>query len=140
MGSCLTYPGHIPSVNAPCVSHLSTPSPSQTPITSHITLVSHTADHPALLPTNMARGFFFAYLMELARMPAMADFTRALMSAFFGGDASEWDRALLMPHYSATGMPACSLHQVGWGGGVRPGCFVRPGPEGQIVTTRLMLV
>mgnify|MGYP001807473627 CR=1 FL=1 len=48
----------------------------------------------------------------------MADFLRAAMSAFFGGDASQWERALLMPHYSAAGMPACSLHQVcGAGGG-----------------------
>jgi hypothetical protein len=34
------------------------------------------------------------------------------MKAFFGGDASEWERALLMPHYNAAGMPSCSLHQV----------------------------
>jgi hypothetical protein len=50
----------------------------------------------------------------------MADLARALMSGFFGGDASQWERALLMPHYSAAGMPACSLHQVcvcGGGGG-----------------------
>jgi len=69
-------------------------------------------DHPALLPTYTARNFFFSTLLELARLPAMADFTRAAMSAFFGGDASEWERALLMPHYCAAGMPACSLHQV----------------------------
>lgn len=73
------------------------------------------ADHPALLPTHAARGFFFSGLLELARLPAMADFTRAAMRAFFGGDASQWERALIMPHYNAAGMPACSLHQVGWG-------------------------
>lgn len=70
------------------------------------------ADHPALLPTYTARGFFFNALLELARLPAMADLARAVMSGFFGGDASQWERALLMPHYSAAGMPACSLHQV----------------------------
>eukprot|EP00882_Tetradesmus_deserticola_P020949 GHRQ01022642.1.p2 GENE.GHRQ01022642.1~~GHRQ01022642.1.p2 ORF type:complete len:158 (+),score=69.16 GHRQ01022642.1:344-817(+) len=47
----------------------------------------------------------------MLRLPALADFTRAAMKAFFGGDASEWERALLMPHYSAAGMPSCSLHQ-----------------------------
>lgn len=71
-----------------------------------------TTDHPALLPTCAARGFFFSGLLELARLPALADFTRAAMSAFFGGDASEWERALMMPHYCAAGMPACSLNQV----------------------------
>jgi hypothetical protein len=54
----------------------------------------------------------FSYFLEILRLPALADFTRALMKAFFGGDASEWERALLMPHYSAAGMPSCSLHQV----------------------------
>jgi hypothetical protein len=66
-----------------------------------------------LLPTYAARGFLFSTFLDLARLPAMADFVRACMSAFFGGDASQWERALLMPHYSAAGMPACSLHQVG---------------------------
>jgi hypothetical protein len=70
------------------------------------------------LPTYAARGFFFSGLLELARLPAMADLARAAMSAFFGGDASQWERALVMPHYSAAGMPACSLHQV---------CLVREG-------------
>lgn len=27
------------------------------------------------------------------------------------GDASQWDRALQMPHYGAKAMPACSLNQ-----------------------------
>eukprot|EP00879_Flechtneria_rotunda_P032771 GHRR01036114.1.p1 GENE.GHRR01036114.1~~GHRR01036114.1.p1 ORF type:complete len:116 (-),score=20.06 GHRR01036114.1:267-614(-) len=70
------------------------------------------SDHPAVLPTYIARALAFSYMAEIARLPALADFTRAVMKAFFGGDASEWERALLMPHYSATGMPACGLHQV----------------------------
>eukprot|EP00775_Hariotina_reticulata_P003459 gene3459-3730_t len=69
------------------------------------------AYHPAVLPTYIGRAVAFSYLLEIARLPALADFTRALMKVFFGGDASEWERALLMPHYSAAGMPACSLHQ-----------------------------
>jgi hypothetical protein len=30
-----------------------------------------------------------------------------------GGDRSAWDRALLMPHYAAAGMPLLSSRQVG---------------------------
>jgi hypothetical protein len=70
------------------------------------------ADHPAELPSYIGRALTFSYFLEILRLPALADFTRALMKAFFGGDASEWERALLMPHYNAAGMPSCSLHQV----------------------------
>jgi hypothetical protein len=114
-----------------CPLHL---TPCSTPL-----LPAAPADHPALLPTYAARGFFFSGLLELARLPAMADLARAAMSAFFGGDASQWERALVMPHYSAAGMPACSLHQVctsgdlgnivhvawGWLGGGRGGQWER---------------
>lgn len=75
-------------------------------------LSSFPTDHPAMLPTYIARAVAFSYLMEIVRLPALADFSRAVMRAFFGGDASEWERALLMPHYSAQDMPSCSLHQV----------------------------
>jgi hypothetical protein len=74
--------------------------------------VLHHTDHPAELPSYIGRALTFSYFLEILRLPALADFTRALMKAFFGGDASEWERALLMPHYNAAGMPSCSLHQV----------------------------
>lgn len=65
-----------------------------------------------MLPSYLGRALTFSAFFEVTRVPALADLTRAAMAGFFGGDASEWERALLMPHYSAAGMPACSLHQV----------------------------
>lgn len=95
-----------------CLTTTPWPAVLSPPKTLHPIHTPPKTDHPALLPTYAARGFFFSGLLELARLPAMADFTRAAMSTFFGGDASQWEQALLMPHYSASGMPACSLHQV----------------------------
>jgi hypothetical protein len=74
------------------------------------------ADHPAVLPSYIGRALTFSYFLEILRLPALADLTRAMMKAFFGGDTSEWERALLMPHYNAAGMPSCSLHQVRFSG------------------------
>ncbi|WIA23329.1 hypothetical protein OEZ85_000094 [Tetradesmus obliquus] len=71
----------------------------------------HRAYHPAVLPSYIGRALTFSYFLEMLRLPALADLTRAMMKAFFGGDSSEWERALLMPHYNAAGMPSCSLHQ-----------------------------
>lgn len=43
-------------------------------------------------------------------MPALHELARAAMRLMFSGDASQWDRALQMPHYNTRSMPAISLH------------------------------
>ena len=43
-------------------------------------------------------------------MPALHELARAAMRLMFSGDASQWDRALQMPHYNTRSMPAISMH------------------------------
>ena len=43
-------------------------------------------------------------------MPALQELVSAGMRVMSGGDRSEWDAALGMPHYNARSMPALSLH------------------------------
>eukprot|EP00882_Tetradesmus_deserticola_P027224 GHRQ01030106.1.p1 GENE.GHRQ01030106.1~~GHRQ01030106.1.p1 ORF type:complete len:154 (+),score=77.12 GHRQ01030106.1:321-782(+) len=45
-------------------------------------------------------------------MPAVGDLVRGMARLLLGGDRSAWDRALLMPHYAAAGMPLLSSGQV----------------------------
>ena len=45
-----------------------------------------------------------------AQVPALHELARAAMRLMFSGDASQWDRALQMPHYNTRSMPAISLH------------------------------
>ena len=35
---------------------------------------------------------------------------RAALRLLFNGDASQWDRAMQLPHYNSRSMPAISLH------------------------------
>ena len=43
-------------------------------------------------------------------MPALHELVKAGMKLVLSGDSSQWDAALQMPHYSASSMPALSLH------------------------------
>lgn len=43
-------------------------------------------------------------------MPALQELTKAGIRLLLNGDASQWDRAMRMPHYNPTSMPAISLH------------------------------
>ena len=35
---------------------------------------------------------------------------RSALRLLFNGDASQWDRAMQLPHYNSRSMPAISLH------------------------------
>lgn len=67
---------------------------------------------PVHLPTFVARMLAFKLTIDTSRLPAVGDLVRSLARLLLGGDRSAWDRALLMPHYTAAGMPLLSSFQV----------------------------
>lgn len=64
------------------------------------------------IPTFFARLLAFKLVHDVHRHPSLAAVLRALASGLLGGDISQWDRALQMPHYNARDMPAVSLDQL----------------------------
>jgi hypothetical protein len=67
---------------------------------------------PVHLPTMVARMLAFKLTIDTSKLPAVGDLVRSLARLLLGGDRSAWDRALLMPHYAAAGMPLLSSLQV----------------------------
>jgi lysosomal acid lipase/cholesteryl ester hydrolase len=65
---------------------------------------------PVYIPSALLRSIAFKLTADLAQVPALNELTRAALRLLLNGDASEWDRALQMPHYAAASMPAISLH------------------------------
>lgn len=61
----------------------------------------------------MARLLTFKVMIDTSKLPAVGDLVRAFAKLVLGGDRSAWDRAMLMPHYTAAGMPLLSSLQVG---------------------------
>jgi pimeloyl-ACP methyl ester carboxylesterase len=62
------------------------------------------------VPSSMLRHLTFKLAADIVEIPALAELTRSLLRLLLNGDASEWDRALAMPHYSRSAMPAISLN------------------------------
>lgn len=62
------------------------------------------------VPSSMLRHLTFKLAADVVEIPALAELTRSLLRLLLNGDASEWDRALTMPHYSRSAMPAVSLN------------------------------
>lgn len=62
------------------------------------------------LPSPMLRWIAFKLVADLQRSPATLDLLKASMKIATGGDASAWDKAIALPHYSTQSMPAVSLH------------------------------
>jgi hypothetical protein len=60
----------------------------------------------------VARMLAFKLTIDTSKLPAVGDLVRSLAMLLLGGDRSAWDRALLMPHYAAAGMPLLSSLQV----------------------------
>jgi hypothetical protein len=73
---------------------------------------------PVHLPTFVARMLAFKLTIDTSKLPAVGDLVRSLARLLLGGDRSAWDRALLMPHYAAAGMPLLSSLQVGLNGNI----------------------
>lgn len=65
---------------------------------------------PAYIPSSLLRYITFKLTVDLQQVPALNELTRAALRLLLNGDASEWDRALQMPHYAVASMPAISLH------------------------------
>jgi hypothetical protein len=65
---------------------------------------------PAYIPSSLLRYITFKLTVDLQHVPALNELTRAGLRLLLNGDASEWDRALQMPHYAVASMPAISLH------------------------------
>lgn len=49
------------------------------------------------------------FFLRASDAPAQ-EVTRAGLRLLLNGDASQWDRAMQMPHYNTHSMPAVSLH------------------------------
>ncbi|KAI7841938.1 hypothetical protein COHA_004465 [Chlorella ohadii] len=62
------------------------------------------------LPSPLLRYITFKFSKDLRHMPALQDLVAAFMRAMTGGDTSQWQAALQLPHYSAFAMPALSMH------------------------------
>lgn len=62
------------------------------------------------IPSSLLRYITFKLTVDLQQVPALNELTRAALRLLLNGDASEWDRALQMPHYAVASMPALSLH------------------------------
>ena len=67
---------------------------------------------PVHLPTFVARLLAFKVAVDTSKLPAVGDLMKAFARLVLGGDRSAWDRALVMPHYTAAGMPLLSSPQV----------------------------
>lgn len=69
---------------------------------------------------SMLRYVVFGLAGDLRNMPALEDAIKVLMRWATSGDQSQWDRALLLPHFSSASMPALSLqcveHFAQWAG------------------------
>lgn len=65
---------------------------------------------PAYIPSSLLRYITFKLTVDLQQVPALNELTRAALRLLFNGDSSEWDRALQMPHYAVSSMPALSVH------------------------------
>lgn len=65
---------------------------------------------PAYIPSSLLRYITFKLTVDLQQVPALNELTRAGLRLLFNGDSSEWDRALQMPHYAVSSMPALSVH------------------------------
>ena len=49
-------------------------------------------------------------LIMLIGLTGLQEVMRAGLRLLFNGDASQWDRAMQLPHYNSRSMPAISLH------------------------------
>jgi len=69
---------------------------------------------------SMLRYVIFGLAGDLRNMPALEDAIKVFIRWGTSGDQSEWDRALLLPHFSSASMPALSLqcveHFAQWAG------------------------
>jgi hypothetical protein len=82
------------------------------PVLSFIRLFVPTFAAAVFIPTFAGRTFAFKLFRDVWSIPSTAELWRLLMKTLLGGDASEWDRAMQMPHYNSDSMPAISLEQV----------------------------
>ncbi|CAG9462204.1 unnamed protein product [Pedinophyceae sp. YPF-701] len=61
------------------------------------------------IPGFWPRLFAFKLAADLQRIPALGELARVAMGGGILGDDSDWDKSLLLPHYSAASMPAVSV-------------------------------
>eukprot|EP00884_Botryococcus_braunii_P017623 jgi/Botrbrau1/4544/Bobra.60_2s0032.1 len=66
--------------------------------------------YAVLLPSVVLRSIAFKITHDFQHIPALQELFLAGMRNLLNGDASQWDRAIQMPHYSANDMPALSFH------------------------------
>eukprot|EP01024_Parvocaulis_polyphysoides_P067166 TRINITY_DN7970_c1_g3_i2.p2 TRINITY_DN7970_c1_g3~~TRINITY_DN7970_c1_g3_i2.p2 ORF type:complete len:180 (+),score=34.35 TRINITY_DN7970_c1_g3_i2:52-591(+) len=64
------------------------------------------------IPTPLLRALAFKLTIDLKDIPALGELFRTTIKTALSGDISDWDRALLMPHYGPTAMPTVSVSQL----------------------------
>ena len=62
------------------------------------------------LPSFPVRWITFKLMADINRSPVFFDLFSMTFKWIFGGDSSDWTKAMSLPHYSAHAMPAVSLH------------------------------
>lgn len=68
---------------------------------------------PRSVPASFLRSLFFKLALDIHRMPALRELVRLTAGWLTGKDDSDWERALLLPHFRDT-MPAvrCDAQEV----------------------------
>jgi len=64
------------------------------------------------IPTHLVRRIVFKLFRDIHAIPSALDLVKLATRFMLSNDGSQWDRALQMPHYNATDMPAVSVFQL----------------------------
>mmetsp|Transcript_9140 Transcript_9140/g.18126 ORF Transcript_9140/g.18126 Transcript_9140/m.18126 type:complete len:568 (-) Transcript_9140:626-2329(-) len=72
--------------------------------------VSSTRGIGLRLPSWPLRWVTFKLMADVNRSPVFFDLFSLAFRWIFGGDSSDWTKAMSLPHYNAQAMPAVSLH------------------------------
>ena len=66
---------------------------------------------PFYIPTSIGRGLFFKLFRDVSAIPALLELLKLGIKLVLNNDASQWERALQMPHYNKADMPSLSVYQ-----------------------------
>eukprot|EP00798_Chlamydomonas_sp_ICE-L_P032016 gene32016-16537_t len=63
-------------------------------------------------PRVFARLVVFKLFADVRALPSVNELQQLMISFILNGDASQWDRAVQIPHYSEVSMPAMAVHMM----------------------------
>ena len=66
---------------------------------------------PLFIPTSTVRRVVFKLFRDVSGIPALLELLKLGIRLVLNNDASQWERAMQMPHYNADDMPSLSVYQ-----------------------------